>query len=185
MQSLFDFSQIPVIDNHCHLFNLTYQERDLAKILSLSLQDMPQEQLENSLIYRKMIAELKDFLGVSGCQQRVLDKRKEAMLSDYSGYVERLFKDGAINTLLIDLGYKPAHVSLDQFEDLVPGQVKYIYRIESVLDDIWKNKYDFNSGEEKFYQALDEAINGLNIVAMKSIIGYRTGLAIKDRTRLR
>lgn len=183
MQKLFDFSGLPVIDNHCHLFNIDYTEHSLAGVLNMSLNDMPGEQLTNTLFYRKMLLELGKFLGVSGSQENIKDRRKEAMLSDYPGYVNKLFEDANIHTLLIDLGYKPAQVSLKAFEDLVPCRVRYVYRIETVLDEIWKEKPDFPKAEEKFYQALDDAVSSLNIVALKSIIGYRTGLDVRERHR--
>lgn len=184
MQKPFDFSGLPVIDNHCHLFNVEYKEHDLASVLSMSLNDMPADQLTNTLLYRKMLRELAGFLGVpGGGPQEVEDKRRQAMRSDYPAYVKKLFGDAKLHTLLIDLGYKPAHVSLSRFEELVPARVRYMYRIETVLDEIWKEKTGFAKAEERFYQALEDAVGRLRIVALKSIIGYRTGLEIKDIPR--
>lgn len=183
MQKLFDFSQVPVIDNHCHLFDVADKNHNLAKILSLSLNNMPEDQLENTLLYRKMLMELGVLLNAGGDQQDILQARTKAMKADYRDYVAGLFNDAGVDTLLIDLGYQPAHVNLSEFETLVPAEVKYIYRIETVLDEIWNNKLDFNTAEELFYRSLDEAVNDLSIIAVKSIIGYRTGLDIVDRSR--
>jgi hypothetical protein len=67
-----DIANLPVIDNHCHLFDVAYQERNLARTLSLSLNEMPLDQLVNTLVYRKMLKELGDFLGVHGQDEDIL-----------------------------------------------------------------------------------------------------------------
>jgi hypothetical protein len=177
-----DLANLPVIDNHCHLFDVEYHERDLARTLSLSLNDPPLDQLANTLVYRKMLKELGDFLGVRGRDEDILARREHLMKTSYRQYVGSLFGDARIHTLLIDLGYKPAEVGLAEFEELVPARVKYLYRIETILDEIWKQGLGFTAAEEKFYQSLDAAIS-TGIVGIKSIIGYRTGLDIKERPR--
>ena len=177
-----DLASLPVIDNHCHLFDLEYQERDLARTLSLSLNDLPLDQLVKTLSYRKLLKELGDFLGVHGRDEEILGKREHLMKTSYKQYVGDLFGDVRINTLLVDLGYKPAEVGLAEFEELVPARVKYLYRIETVLDEVWKQGLGLTAAEEKFYQSLDDAISR-GIVGIKSIIGYRTGLEIRERPR--
>jgi hypothetical protein len=177
-----DIANLPVIDNHCHLFDVAYQERNLARTLSLSLNEMPLDQLTNTLVYRKMLKELGDFLGVHGRDEDILARRERLMQTDYQQYVDSLFKDARIHTLLVDLGYKPVEVGLAEFEALAPARVKYLYRIETVLDEIWQQGLGLAAAEEKFYQSLDEAIRR-GIVGIKSIIGYRTGLDIKERPR--
>jgi hypothetical protein len=192
-----DIANLPVIDNHCHLFDVEYQERNLARTLSLSLNDMPLDQLANTLVYRKMLKELGDFLGVHGRDEDILARREHLMRTSYSQYVGSLFEDARIHTLLVDLGYQPERtphscrpgaspeaeaVGLAEFEELAPARVKYLYRIETVLDEIWKQGLGLAAAEEKFYQSLDDAISR-GIVGIKSIIGYRTGLDIQERPR--
>jgi hypothetical protein len=166
-----DIANLPVIDNHCHLFDVEYHERNLARTLSLSLNDMPLDQLANTLVYRKMLKELGDFLGVHGRDEDILARREYLMKTSYRQYVGSLFGDARIHTLLVDLGYKPVEVGLAEFEDLVPARVKYLYRIETILDEIWKQGLGLAAAEEKFYQSLDDAIS-MGIVGIKSIIGY-------------
>ena len=181
------------------MFDVEYHERSLARTLSLSLNDMPLDQLIDTLVYRKMLKELGDFLGVHGRDEDILARREHLMKTSYREYVGSLFGDARIHTLLIDLGYKPAcsphsfrpgvspdaeEVGLAEFEELVPARVKYLYRIETVLDEIWQQVLGFVAAEEKFYQSLDAAIS-TGIVGIKSIIGYRTGLDIKERPAFR
>ncbi len=184
-----DFSQLPVVDGHCHLFNAQYSSHDLAHLLSMSLNDMPGEQVKQTLVYRCMLRELRIFLGQKGASdQDVLADREARMLADYSRWVKHLCADAGICSLLVDLGYKPAAVDLDEFERLVPARVYYMFRIESVLDDLWKDlaggRMDFRQVEEGYLSALSEALAAANLVAVKSIIGYRIGLAVKPVGRV-
>jgi predicted TIM-barrel fold metal-dependent hydrolase len=184
-----DFSELPVVDDHCHLFNTQYSPHDLAHLLSMSLNDMPDEQVKQTLIYRRMLRELRVFLGQAGASdQEVLAVREARMLANYGLWVKDLFADAGIRSLLVDLGYKPAEVNLADFEGLVPARVYYMFRMESVLDDLWKElaggRIDFRQVEDSYLAALDQAVATPNLVAVKSIIGYRTGLAVKPVGRV-
>ena len=174
-----NIKDIPVIDNHCHLFDVNDKKRELINVLSLSLNQIPEEQLKNSLIYHKVISELKDIIGIEVNNEEVLKKREELLQNNYEGYVKKLFKDVNMHTLIIDLGYKPASVSLKEFEKIVPCKVKYMYRIESIVDKLWEDKVPIEKAEKKFEEEITIAKKELDIVAIKSIIGYRTGLSIK------
>ncbi len=178
-----DFSKIPVIDNHCHLFDVAYQEHNLARMLNLSLNELQEEQLTNTLVYRRLLRELSDTFGFEGSRKDAAFKARELARKDYRAYVTKLFDDAVIDTLIIDLGYKPAQVSLTDFEDLVPSKVSYMFRIESVLDDLWKNGTGFKEAEGIFDEAVENAGKDQKIVAFKSIIGYRTGLQINRQSR--
>ena len=185
-----DFSGLKVMDNHCHLFNVEYTPHELERVLSMSLNPMPQEQLRHTMVYRKMLLELGRLLGTDGSEQEVLKVRESRIREGYKKYVETLFYDAGIYALIVDLGYKPAEVDLQIFKTLVPAQVHYIFRIESVLDELWNQfkgqKIQFRPLEDQFYQSLDDAFRSPDVVAIKSIIGYRTGLHVQmvDRSWL-
>ncbi len=173
-----DLSVIPVVDSHCHLFDLKNEKRSLSKILNFSLDEMPEEQLSNTLFYKQMVRKLGKLLNHDGNDSDILKLREESMDKNYKAYVTKMFEDVKMDTLLVDLGYKPATVNLQTFENLVPCQVKYIYRTETILDIVWQEKLSLQDGEKLLDQEIDNAIRTLDIRGIKSIIGYRTGLAI-------
>jgi predicted TIM-barrel fold metal-dependent hydrolase len=186
-----DFSDLSMIDDHCHLFNIESVPHELPRVLSMSLNDMPTEQLQYTLVYRRMLKELRALLEMpAASDHEVLAVREQRMTNDYPAWIADLWADAVIETLIIDLGYKPAEVDLPTFEKLVPAQVYYMFRIESVLDDLWKQiqaqTIDMKETEDRFFQALSAALDTPNMVAVKSIIGYRTGLAVQmvDRARI-
>lgn len=178
-----DLTKLPVIDNHCHLFDVNYKERDLAKILSLSLNNIPEDQLKSTLMYKKTINSLGKFLKVSGSEDEILAKRHEIMKKDYKKYVSDLFNEVNIEELIVDTGYKPADVSLNEFEKILPCGVKYMFRIETIIDELVEDKVDFNTSEDRFFEVIYREMKNKNVVALKSIIGYRTGLYIKKQSR--
>ena len=87
-----DFSNLPVIDDHCHLFNLAYEPHDLPRMLSMSLHDMPHDQLQQTLIYRIMLREIRELLQMDGPDQAVLEARESRMEADYAGFVTSLLR---------------------------------------------------------------------------------------------
>lgn len=178
-----DISQLPVVDTHCHFFNVEYVEHDLASIFNLSLNDIPQEDLVHTLAYRNAIKELGSFLGTKNSEEEALAERLRRMQKDYRRYVLDIIKDANIETLLIDVGFKPAHVDIEVFEKMMPVNVRYIYRIETVIDELWEQKHSFAHAEEIFHQALEEAFANPKFIAIKQLIGYRTGLDVKEVKR--
>jgi hypothetical protein len=173
-----DLSSIPVVDNHCHFFNLTCPEQPLHKMLTLSLNSLPDDQLRYSFLYRLIISGLSELLGCPPDEQSVLAARNDLAKQDYGRYVKNLFEDVTLKGFLVDIGLQKSLVSFDDFERLSAQKVWYVYRIETVVDRLWQEKIDPARGMEIFRAEVKDAIKTLPAVALKSIIGYRTGLRI-------
>jgi len=174
-----ELDHLPIIDTHAHLFDVKHKERDFSEIFTLSLENPPLKQRQNTLIYRWFIKELANHLGCRPNESEIKVVRSERIKENYEGYVQDLFSDANIKGLVVDIGYMPASVNLEDFHKLTPATVKYLYRIENVMDKIWKEKPAFDYALETFNHALSESISKENFIGLKSIIGYRTGLAIE------
>lgn len=190
-QHALDFSELPVLDNHCHLFNTDYEPHEIHSLLSMSLNEMPEKDLRQTMVYRTYLRELRSLLQHPGAgEEELLAERTRRIQADTPGWISTLFQDCALETLLIDLGYKPAHQNLETFEKRVPATIHYLFRIESVLDELWdrfqNRELDLAEVESRFESALDENLAQSNIVGFKTIIGYRTGLQVQpvERSRL-
>ena len=184
-----EIKSLPMIDAHCHLFATEPNEADLGQILCMSLFDMPEDQTKEIMSYKRWQNLLKQF---TGAEYEIKNSKQAMEASDckrYSDYIAKLFKSVNLQRLVIDLGYAPAKVDLKEFESYLPANVSYCYRIETFLDPAWKKKPAFDQLVEEFEAALNENLGKENIVAIKSIIGYRTGLEIewldKDEARKR
>jgi len=191
-QSDLNLSRIPLVDNHCHLFHTTFKAHDLPSLLSMSLNDMPADQLRQTMVFRRLMRELALFLQRKGSDDAdLLSRRAALMTADYGRWVRGLFQDVNIRTLIVDTGYQPADQPPAEFEDLVPADVYYMFRIESRLDDLWQRlnnkELTLEDVEKKFDEELEKNIAGPRVAALKSIIGYRTGIDIQpvERRRLK
>jgi len=187
-----DLAPIPLVDNHCHLFHATFKPHDLPSLFSMSLNDMPADQVRQTLVFRRLMRELALLLQLAGASDAALMSRRAALMAaDYGRWVRGLFQDANIRCLIVDTGYQPADQSLQEFEELVPADVYYMFRIESRLDDLWQQFNNKNLTlediEEKYDRELEMHIAGSRTVALKSIIGYRTGIEIQpvERRRLK
>lgn len=180
MGNRIDLTGIPVVDAHCHLFAPEPREMDFSKVLSLSLQDMPLDQTAEVLSYKRWLRYLKDF---TGAEKDLLNSPQvieaAGFTGDYRGYVEHLFKDACLDRLIVDLGYVPTKIDVKKFESFLPIKLHYIYRIETFLDPVWANRPDFDKMESEFIETLATELKKENVIGVKSIIGYRTGLEIK------
>jgi len=178
-----DLSGIPVIDGHCHFFAVKDVPADLFRTLTPSLNPVAAQDIRNTLAYGAMIGQLRSFLGVRGPEEEVLAERERRIKDDYRQYVTDLLEDALIESLVVDVGYKPAGVDGPAFEELVPVPVRYVYRIETEVDRLCQEGLPFPEAEERFFQALEEALSWPKLAALKSIIAYRTGLKIQKVNR--
>lgn len=178
-----DLSQIPVLDNHCHFFSTSFDRRPMHKMLSLSLNEMPDEQLRHSLLYRNMVAGLADVLQTKVSEDELLPAREKLAASNYQGYIKMLMGDVNLQGMLVDIGLQKSAVDFRIFEELVPCTVRYVYRIETVVDRLWKQKIPVSEAVTQFKKQIIAAAEELDVVALKSIIGYRTGLEIDPAVR--
>lgn len=180
MGNRIDLTGIPVVDSHCHLFAAEPRDIDFSRVLSLSLQDMPLDQTTEVLSYKRWLRYLKDFTGADKDlvnSPQVIEAA--GFTGNYRGYVDHLFKDAHLDRLIVDLGYVPSRIDVKEFEDMVPIAFHYIYRTETFLDPVWKSRPGFDRMEEEFVETLKAELKKENVIGVKSIIGYRTGLEVK------
>ncbi len=179
-----DLAEIPLVDAHCHFFDVEPRDRDPARILSMSLENPRAEDLVHAPVYRAFIGELAGLLGVEAREQAVLDRRAELVAKDYQAYVRLLVRDIRLRGLVLDIGYRPAEVKPKAFEALVGARVRYLYRIEAVLDPfIAERGKDFTAFEDRFVEALEGARREWDLAGYKTIVAYRTGLDVGRPTR--
>ena len=170
-----DLSQIPVLDNHCHFFSTKQNTQPLHRMLTLSLNKMPDNQLRHSIIYRKTLESLADFFGIDSNEEKVLETRKNAATKDYTTFVRNLMEDVHLSWMMVDIGLQKSSVDFKDFEALVPFPIYYVYRIETVIDRLWRDRVPAAEGIKKFREEVQHAVRDLPAIALKSIIGYRTG----------
>ncbi|KAG8530321.1 uncharacterized protein KY384_004823 [Bacidia gigantensis] len=174
----------PIIDNHAHniLQPSKIRKYDLLNVATEAEGDALQDST-SCLAHIRAVKQLSEILK---CEPRWEEVKKalSAKHSDYEEWAKECF-DG-LETILIDDGFgDPSEWHpYDWHSRLTRSKCKRIVRIESVAEDIIQNHLERKSTLDHvidlFSKAVVEAIEDPEVVGFKSIICYRTGLAIPE-----
>jgi len=171
-----------VVDSHCHAFLPQKETQSFETYVTLTGLPMEKEHLVNSLLYRIIVSELKKTLKIDGFSSQVVDERNRRYRQNPEQYIQTLFRDAGIDTLLVDTGYPSEFFSgysvpLEVFSDMVQCKVNEIYRIENLVIKLLTRHSNLDQAVEEFNHTIDAKIKD-DIVALKSVIAYRTGLSV-------
>jgi predicted TIM-barrel fold metal-dependent hydrolase len=179
-----DFSQIPAIDVHAHSFAEQSKGVDievLPSMLYFASARRPQDQL----LYMQLVRELAKFLRCEPLPEAVARVRT-AQASEYRSYVKRLFADVNLRGILVDDGYSEVAVEkpvtpfdLQVFRELAQVEVRRVTRLEPIVKEVIDRSDRFEQFVSGLSDELDLRIKEEGVVGVKSVIAYRTGLAIE------
>ncbi len=194
---MIDLSDIPVVDDHVHPWreSTRYQTTDELSgypafsdgvITSVRQPFLPADQLapdlrlfrETNLGSRYLLGELARFLHVEEDWKSVADARNAAAGTDYRAWTERLFKDVAIDALMVDEGGATPRITFDELGKHVPARLRRVARTDNFIRDLLPQEVSWSHFFERFQQELDAAI-AEGSIAFKSVIAYRTGLDVQ------
>jgi hypothetical protein len=177
-----DFSSSPVVDSHCHAFLPEKEARPFEAYLTLS--DLPQrhEDVVSTMLHHMVMRELSRILCVNG-EEKTIAERQMRIRSNPADYIELLFDDAGIETLLVDSGYPFKEtvgygIDLNDFAEMVGRDVREIFRLEAALYGLLKGLVPYDQAIEDFRAQIREVVSN-GCVSLKTIIAYRTGLAVK------
>lgn len=167
-----------MIDDHCHPFSLEGGPLDLS-LLTLDMNpdtDGRRARLEPSRVAQELLAvRLAERFG---CGVDEVPHARAAASSNWAAYVSALFRDAGLQALIMDPAFPPdAAQNLDVYRALAGCPIHPILRIESVMDPL----IEANATLSELVAAVDEAMERAvreGYVGFKSIIAYRTGLAV-------
>jgi predicted TIM-barrel fold metal-dependent hydrolase len=172
-----ELSAIPVIDAHCHSITASFQDRPVESFLRIFTEAADDrliaQHVPHSLTYRRAIRDLAAFLACAPTAEAILEARRRR-----SNYLAALCHDAGIRGLLIDSGYPPGALSPSQLQAELGCRVGEVVRIETIEEELLLTAADFTSFEERFRAALQVA-KRQGAVALKSIVAYRSGLAVR------
>jgi uncharacterized protein len=160
------FDEIPLVDNHAHPW-LRAPDEPYSRYFTEGSQPQP-----DTLFYRHALRELANFLGCPADESAVVAARQQP------GFVRRLVQDVHLEAVLVDDGYpREGGVPLVQMAEEADFHVRRVLRLERLAEDLIADHRDLRALTEAFVAALDAARPGL--AAVKSVIAYRSGLAIE------
>jgi predicted TIM-barrel fold metal-dependent hydrolase len=129
------------------------------------------------MAYQGALCALARYYGCEPTREAVLQARS-SQVDDFPAYVQRLFDDAAIAASIIDLGH-PLDADLDVFARVTGRPTYGIFRIEVLIWQLWDEHDTFDSYLRAYRDELRRRCTEQRIVSLKSVIAYRTGLAVE------
>lgn len=177
----FDASAISVVDNHCHPLELASTAKtpeEWRRYFSEAVDDGKGNLVTvGTAYYRRLISAMANFHEVDDNEEAVLTARASYSPEELAS---RLFRDAAIEGVVVDLGYPPAGASFTR-ENLVEATGSAygaLLRVELLFQ---QRIAEFSRYDELIERLRDDLsdLRGAGYVGLKSIAGYRTGLNIE------
>jgi predicted TIM-barrel fold metal-dependent hydrolase len=176
-----DLTPIPLVDNHCHGI---YSDQSIADIPSwrrhfTEAKDagMQQTHVATTLFYRRLIRAMAVLFACEPKEEVILAARQAI---DGNVLIQRCLQDAHFEALCIDKGYPPpSQVVADAaLSTLANCRVAPMLRVELVMQELIAELSTFDEVVEKLQARLQD-VRAQGYVALKSIVAYRTGLAIQ------
>jgi uncharacterized protein len=180
-----DFTQLPVVDNHCHGIVRDQAFEDIRgwrqAFTESNDSGMARDHVASTAFYRRLIRTLADFLECEPEEEAVFAARTRRDGRELTG---ALLHAANVDTLLLDTGFPPPEKVLP-----VPGlgevggfRTEPMLRLEVLMEGLLAEHDSLENVKEALAAELDD-VRGRGYVALKSIAAYRTGLDIQEWPR--
>jgi predicted TIM-barrel fold metal-dependent hydrolase len=172
---MLDLSGIPIVDQHAH--NLVRPEVELPYTAAFTEGYDPEiatGYVKDTLCFRRSLREVAAFLGCAPELEAVEAARRRL---GFDELVRRFFAASGIESLLLDDGFLPDQILPTAWHARV-ARVYRLVRVEYLAEGLIGEAATWLQFQERFRAAL----RGLpaDVVGLKSVIAYRTGLAIDE-----
>ena len=172
-----DLSDIPVVDGHCHPLLRDPVDVSIETFLDLFSEGRPgtmRAHVTHTGYYRRALRALAERLGVAPTVEGVLDARRRHLGPDTA---RAQFAAAGIAALLVDTGYPSEVMPLAEMRRRLGCAVHEVFRIETCAERLLAERPSFADFIAAFRGALLEAAR--SCVAFKTIVAYRSGLAVR------
>ncbi len=179
-----DLTHIPVVDQHCHpwrRFTTPFTAEGYRMLFTEGGDLDVGPGVPGTVYYRWTLREL---AGLLGCAPREADVLEARAALGHDAFAGKLMTSAGIEAAVLDFKYAGRGIENFTVEEMgaqLGGAVTVgALRLESVLEELVEESADAGELEERFRARLNrERLGSENIVSLKSIIAYRTGLAIE------
>ncbi len=177
-----DLSHIPILDHHCHAFLRRKAAYSVAEYLHFFSEGGDEgilaKHTANSIFVRWATKELAGFLGCEPALEAVVEARAQWTLGELGS---RLLRAANIPVLLIDYGLAGVdRLTVDGMRECVPQcRFEPILRLETMAQALIVQSDTFEQFVDAYVATVERA-RSIGHVGLKSIIAYRTGLAIRE-----
>ncbi|MBI3454699.1 MAG: amidohydrolase family protein [Candidatus Rokubacteria bacterium] len=172
-----DLSILPVVDGHCHPLlpdPWTITPETFVTLFSEGRPGTMTAHIPQTGYYRRALRALAGRLGVEPTVEAVLARRR-ALGPDAA---RRALIEHRVAALLADTGYPPGAMPLADMRRLLECPIHEVFRIETCAEALLARALPWEDFLEAFRQEARTAAE--RCVALKTIVAYRSGLAIRD-----
>ena len=171
---------IPAIDHHAH---------NLVKPEALGLDFYPgaftesqdpviiQQHARHTLFYRRSLRDIAELIDCAPCEEAILSRRGELGPEKLAA---RCFQASNFSAIFLDDGFLVEKI-LPWTWHLQFSSIRRILRLERLAEDLIRSEDRFDSFIERFRSHLEAPPP--EVVALKSIAAYRSGLSIHQTPR--
>jgi hypothetical protein len=172
---------VPIVDGHCHAPLRPPRPVDEVEFLGLFTESRDPRQLVDhvpqTLYFLRALQDLAEFYGCAPDLPAVLAARRALTPADL---LRRCVERAGVSALLVDGGYRAAEsYSVAELNALLPAGCRAwpLLRLEPLLEDLITTSATFAALEERFASTLTD-LRAAGYVGLKSIVAYRSGLAL-------
>lgn len=191
MSKKLDFSHYPIVDAHAHPFMPSREKKPYGRVYALASTSIPEIDITSTLAYRMIMLEWARLFNLpkNTPDEEIVQMRTELGEKDYKAFVEMLFNDAGITTFLCETGFPVQGKRLqpeeeETFQRAVSSlKVKEIIRLESTCNHLVEDASSvlrFDEFLQLFYDNIETRVKKGNIVALKTVVGYLSGLEVQE-----
>jgi predicted TIM-barrel fold metal-dependent hydrolase len=172
-----DLSDVPVVDGHGHpLFRdpWTIAPEVFTGLFSEGRSGAMTAHIPHTAYFQRACRDLARRLGTEATVDALLERRRALGPEG----ARRLLAESGVAALLIDTGYPPEAMPLAEMRRALPCAVYEVFRIETCAQELLSDALSFQGFLDAFRASLRAA--AARCVGFKSIIAYRSGLAVEE-----
>lgn len=177
---MFDLQDYPLIDHHCHTLADETQKGSLETFIRATSEapaGYPLSDLKETVTYEAAKRIARDAVGRSWENSDEFEQIFNTL--DYTEYSKQLFRSRRYERLLVDTGFSPAPgIPAGTLSDYTNASVRTILRLETKAQELAERGKPFAVWRDELQDAVRMARKN-GFIGVKSIVAYRTGLALQ------
>lgn len=170
-----DLGAIPAIDQHAHnvLRPGAAARHPFVAAFTEGTDPAIQAHTRQTLLFRRSLRDLAELLGCAATEEAIQQRREDLGLEALTALC---FRQARLEAVLLDDGFLPEEIQpTDWHSQFVP--VHRLLRLEHLAEQLLPCSLNFTDFRDRFRAALDPP--PANVVALKSIAAYRSGLDVQ------
>jgi uncharacterized protein len=171
-----DLSDLTAVDGHCHPLLSDPWSPTPERFMSLFTEGRPdvmKDHLPHTGYFRRALRDLAGQLGTPVTVEAVLERRRRLGADALC----RALDESRVSALLVDTGYPAEAMSLAEMRLALPCVVHEVFRVETCAQTLLAKALPYEAFLALFREELRASAR--RAVAFKSIIAYRSGLALR------